>query len=616
MKKQEEAIDYFRSHTSPENIFLSIILELEKGVFFLDGNGKLLIANEQAAEAFNTTTESLYQSKDISELWKAGWTVTTEKGDPLPVEKAPFYKALRTGVEQSSTLVVKPIKGGDRWLQMKSKPLFDSRQLLPFSVVSSIEDVTDERMQKNKCKSWESMFREFSAQTQNLIWMVDEDEHLVFANTAYLKYFGLSKSDLNKKIVDLIPAEVARALYEDHIKVLETGKPKSKEQRVRWADGTNLVFRVNIFPIEGWTGKKMLGGHAIPITDNQSTEKQLREANEKLLNMNRAVVNAIWEWDMRTGQIFRNEPLMDMIGYPIENTKGLAWWLHRIHPEDRNRVNEKVRQTAESKQMSWEHSYRFKCADGSYKHIRDRGFVVYENDLPVKMIGSLQDVTDVKELEDRLTKEKIQRQKEISETVIQVQEKERARIGNELHDNVNQLLTASKLFVEMLTPDTAEERVAKDKGMEYIATAIEEIRKLSKELVVPHLKEKGLVDSIQILINDLQITKLMKISFAHDSDVDLMSPGRKLTLFRIVQEQLKNILKYSKATITDISLNLQNEEVQLTIRDNGIGFDPKKTFRGVGLSSIHERTRFYNGTVDIQTNPGKGCTLEVNIPSI
>jgi signal transduction histidine kinase len=81
-----------------------------------------------------------------------------------------------------------------------------------------------------------------------------------------------------------------------------------------------------------------------------------------------------------------------------------------------------------------------------------------------------------------------------------------------------------------------------------------------------------------------------------------------------VQEQLKNILAHSRATTVDICLQYSRGEVQLLIRDNGVGFDASLTSRGIGLSNIHERTNFYNGTVSIQSSPGNGCTLEVCIP--
>jgi PAS domain S-box-containing protein len=622
MRKSWARVQKFMSaNTSKKDLFGAIvdkhypliIDELEKAIFFTDKNGNIIFVSDEVANVFSITKEKIFEFKNISNLWKAAW-ITTGKSDRVPFEKTPFHQALQTGEMHAETFVLLFENGKTRYVRFESLPLFEKDESVPFAVVTSVADLAKRKTISQESRAKDTLFSVFINQTPNLLWMVDEDAHLIFANPSFLHYFGLSEKDLDKKLTELVPVAVADSLYEDHLQVLETGEALKKEQKVKWADGSNLSFLIHIFPISGLGDKKMLGGHAVPLADKYAIEKQLREANEKLLNLSRAASNAIWEWDMRTGQIFRNEPLLDMIGYPIENTKGLAWWLHRIHPGDRDRVSDKVKNTAERKQLSWEESYRFKCADGSYKYIRDRGFVIYENDLPVKMVGSLQDVTDLKELEGRLIEEKIRRQKEIAETVIQVQEKERTRIGQELHDNVNQVLTSAKLFLELLNPVTKEEKEIKNKSSEYIAQAIDEIRTLSRELVVPQLKGRTLVESIKTLIDDVHIANAMKIGFSHDHENDLLTPGKKLTLFRIIQEQLKNILKYSKASEVDIYLHCRNGEVELLIKDNGIGFDPKKTYRGVGLSSIHERTRFYNGTANIQTAAGKGCLLTVTIP--
>jgi PAS domain S-box-containing protein len=398
--------------------------------------------------------------------------------------------------------------------------------------------------------------------------------------------------------------------------VLQTGIPVETLQKVEWADGTDFVFHINIFPIDEPGSKKMLGGHAVNLSDKYAVEKQLRQANDRLLLLTRTTSDAIWEWDMQTGYIFRNDALIDMIGYQSEKKTGLTWWLRRIHPEDRNRVSDKVKDTTEKNLQSWEDEYRFKCANGNYKHMHDKGYVVYENGLPVKMIGSLQDVTNLKDLEDQLIEEKLERQKEISETVIRVQENERARIGHELHDNVNQILSTVKLFVDMLTPSGKDERDIKTKSLDYITLAIEEIRKLSKELVVPQLKGNGLVDSIRTLIDDIHLSNVITVKFTHDNDVDLLSVGKKVTLFRIVQEQMKNVLKYSQAKQVEIYLQCRDSNAELSIKDDGIGFDPKQTHRGIGLSNIYERTRFYGGSADIKTSPGNGCTITVSIPLV
>ncbi|MES1221604.1 MAG: ATP-binding protein [Bacteroidota bacterium] len=211
--------------------------------------------------------------------------------------------------------------------------------------------------------------------------------------------------------------------------------------------------------------------------------------------------------------------------------------------------------------------------------------------------------------------EKMELRPELSETILQVLERERTRIGYELHDNINQILTTVHLFIGQLQVTGDEQQNLREKSKDYLLNAIEEIRNLSKGLVTPHLKEKGLIESIRTMINDFSITGTRDIHFTHDDRTGSLNPGRTLTLFRIVQEQLKNIVKYSAATLVTVNLENTNDIVTLTISDNGKGFNPKQTTRGIGLSNIYERTRIYGGSVIIETSPGDGCTLTVRIPA-
>jgi PAS domain S-box-containing protein len=598
-----------------EKNYQLIVEGLNTGMLFQDRNGELIAANQKAAEIFDATLERLYQLKNIGQLWNTVWTVTTEAGEVVPFDKTPFMQALQTGRAQTEVLTIKLRSGEERFILFNSQPLFDGTDTTPFSVITNIVDVSRERQLSGEIEERDTIFRTFLDTTPNLAWVLDEDATLLFASNSFYIYFGLKKEEaLRRNVFELIPSAVADALYRKHVQVIESGMPVESVEKVKWADGTSFSFHVNIFPVNGAAGKRMVGGHAVNLTDKDAVEKKLRDANERLLLLSRATSDAIWEWDMQTGHIFRNDALMALVGYQLDDAKGLSWWLRRIHPEDRNRVTDKIKEATDKGQHSWNDEYRFKCSDGTYKHIQDNGYVVYENGLPVKMIGSLQDVSEIKKLEDMLTEEKLQRQKEISETVIRVQEKERTRIGHELHDNVNQILSTTKMFVEMLTPANEEEKKIKERSIEYLLSSIEEIRKLSKELVMPQFKEKGLVESIYGVIDDIQLSSPLRIRFIHDVENDLLSPGKKITFFRIVQEQLKNILKYSKAKQVDICLHCKDENAQLVIKDDGIGFDPKQTQKGIGLSNIHDRTRFYNGSVDIDSAPGKGCIITVTIP--
>lgn len=589
-----------------------LIVEGLSGLIFHDINGELIAANQKAASIFETTLENLYKLKNVEQLWKNEWSITNESGQPIAFEETSFVKAIKTSESHTQTLVIRLSNGKKKWILFNSQPLVDEKC---FSVISNIVDISSERQLSHELKQGRALINAFFERTPTLAWVLDEEAILHFASGAFYHHFGINeKESIGVKVTDLVPAAVTRAVYEKHIEVFETGNPVQFSEKIKWADGTHSVSHINIFPIHSVSGKKMVGAQAINLPDKSRLEKELKEVKERMLNLSRATSDAIWEWDMQTGQIFRNETLMEMIGYHQDNSKGLSWWLRRIHPDDRNRLADKIKEATDSHQQSWQEEYRFKCADGTYKHIEDKGFVVYENGLPVKMIGCLQNVSMLKELENELADLRLQRQKEISETIIRVQEKERTRIGHELHDNVNQILSTVKLFFDRMSPSGQEQKQLKEKSIEYLHLAIEEIRKLSKELVTPQLKKENLAENINAIIADIQMTGALKINFVHEINDELLSSGKKITLFRIVQEQLKNILKHSQATTAQICIQSTNEYVNLEMKDNGKGFDPHQTRQGIGLSNIHERTQFYNGTVEIKASAGKGCILKVRIP--
>ena len=133
-------------------------------------------------------------------------------------------------------------------------------------------------------------------------------------------------------------------------------------------------------------------------------------------------------------------------------------------------------------------------------------------------------------------------------------------------------------------------------------------------MVTPQLKENGLIASVKTLVNDLKATNTMNVFFYHQDEIEVLSSGKKVTLFRIVQEQVKNTIKHSKAKNLTIHLDSIDDNVQLIIEDDGVGFDTKQIRKGIGLSNIYDRTRFYNGKLQIKASPGQGCKMIVEIP--
>jgi len=239
--------------------------------------------------------------------------------------------------------------------------------------------------------------------------------------------------------------------------------------------------------------------------------------------------------------------------------------------------------------------------------------IEYKNHRAVLLV--IKDVTEEERLQTELINEKLNKEKKILEATLHGQELERVEIGKELHDNINQMLGAVSLYLDMAGKDKVNGNEYIKKGREIVMEAINEIRTLSKTLVAPGINEVILSESINDLIWTIQQTKPINITFQAKCKIDDLPGKVKLTLFRIVQEQLNNILKHAMAKNVDISICGESDDLQLTIRDDGKGFDTTKKKNGIGLNNIHSRTAMYKGRVKIKSAPGKGCLLQVSIPS-
>jgi signal transduction histidine kinase len=235
------------------------------------------------------------------------------------------------------------------------------------------------------------------------------------------------------------------------------------------------------------------------------------------------------------------------------------------------------------------------------------------------MVGSMQDITDKKELEKKLLKQEVDKQKVIAQAVVNAQEKERAEIGKELHDNVNQILSTAKLYLELAQTDDGSRLELINRSTNNISLAINEIRTISRSLVPPSIGDLGLIDSVQDLVENIKATKRLHVEFYYSGTIDnILDEKRKLMLFRIIQEQVNNVLKHASAKnlVIELIADSEGHAVDLTISDDGKGFelDKVRSKKGVGLSNIASRAQLFNGSVHIVTALGQGCKLKINVP--
>jgi two-component system sensor histidine kinase UhpB len=239
--------------------------------------------------------------------------------------------------------------------------------------------------------------------------------------------------------------------------------------------------------------------------------------------------------------------------------------------------------------------------------------IIYKNENATLTLAN--DVTEKLKAEAELVRNRIMQQEIITETTIQAQEKEREEIGKELHDNINQILASTKLYLELARSGNKELLWdAIEKSYENINLAMGEIRHLSKQLVKPAF-DSSLRDSLQDLISELNaITPINIVLNATDFDESEVDENVKVMIYRIVQEQMNNILKHAAANEVQILVKTNSESIQLTIEDNGVGFDINKKAKGIGLRNIDNRVKFHKGKLHIQSSPGQGCIIAIEVP--
>ncbi|HTL06980.1 MAG TPA: PAS domain-containing protein, partial [Chitinophagaceae bacterium] len=356
------------------------------------------------------------------------------------------------------------------------------------------------------------------------------------------------------------------------------------------------------------------------IIENKQAEQKINISNERYLLATKATNDAIWDYDIKNKRLYWGDSFYSIFGYTAGHYPGKhGFWESKIHPEDKERTKKLYINAIKNKERGVVYSeYRFRKSDNSYVLVADRAFIVWDNDgNALRFVGSMQDITDRKKLEGQLLTQEINKQKTIAQAVVDAQEKERAEIGKELHDNVNQILSTAKLYLELAKTDTAQKDALIKRSADSIFTAINEIRHISKALVPPSVKDLGLIDSVNDLVESLRMTNALQVQFIHSGDFeDIINDKQKLMLFRIIQEQVSNVLKHADATRIVIELKLNGKLMHLSITDNGKGFELEKVKfkKGVGLSNIESRAHLFNGEVIITTAPGKGCKLFIKVP--
>ena len=223
----------------------------------------------------------------------------------------------------------------------------------------------------------------------------------------------------------------------------------------------------------------------------------------------------------------------------------------------------------------------------------------------------------------------------LSGRVIRAQEEERQRIARELHDDTGQVLTLLlirlKLLESQASTDDVREQIGELRGL--VSSAIDQVRQMALNLRPPALDQLGLVPALRSLVATFTASTHIQVKLDTPRELVSLSLERTIAVYRIAQEALTNVAKHSGARNVTMSLTREHDEhdnrdehdmLRLTVRDDGKGFDPSPLLHrgqrrasggpGVGLFGMEERARLAGGTLVLQSAPGRGTLIELQLP--
>jgi PAS domain S-box-containing protein len=438
------------------------------------------------------------------------------------------------------------------------------------------------------------------------IAMFDNELRHIVVSRRWLADYNLAGKDVIGKTLEEVFPGLPQKWKDIYQRSLTGAVEKNEEDAIERGDGSITFLRWEIRP--WYTAAGTIGG-AITFTEN-ITERKKAEAKiaadeEKYRQLLESISDGFIALDTAWNIVYTNSQSQRFFGHSAEYLRGKNIW--EVFP---NAVNGPFHRA-------------YKQAMETQQHVQFIDFSPYSNlwlqtnvyPSPAGLTVYFTDITELKKLEQNLQEQQQKEQLRVTAAIIEAEEKERNIIGEELHDNVNQILTGIFLQLSRVKSQQQEAGSIVDTSMQYLKKAIDENRKISKELIIPEFVTVPLLTQLESLVEYMLGDTGCKINInTGGCKEEMLSEKQKLIAYRVLQEQCTNITKYAHADTVSFLLTTDDNLFKMMIADNGVGMDAAAVTNGIGLRNIKSRLSLVNGAVHITTSPGNGFIMEVVFP--
>jgi PAS domain S-box-containing protein len=451
--------------------------------------------------------------------------------------------------------------------------------------------------------------------------LIDRNYKIIMVNHVMVEF-------LNKPVSELIGRECFREYEQrDSIcphcpgrKTMTTGQQAEVETEGVRDDGVRISVRNQTFPTFDSDGT-ITGFIEIveDITERKKAEQELRDSEELYHAIFDQAADSVVLIDAETGEMVEfNDKAHENLEYTREEFEKLRLADLEVI-ESEKEVAEHIETIIKKGSGVFETKHRTKKGEERDIYVSARAISLRGKNF---IQGIWRDITEPKKAEQKLREDRQQLRSLASELTL-AEERERSRIAAELHDETIQTVSIAKMRLEELRESVQDKEL--DKKIEQIGNslgkAIKDIRSLMFKVSSPIFEQFGFEEAVQDwLIEEIEKKHGIKTEFKNDGQKKPLDDDVSALLFRNVRELLINVVKHSRATRVKVSISKVDSKIKTCVEDNGIGFDPGKVVdkavskRGFGLFSIRQRLEQFEGSLEIESEPGRGCCIIMTVP--
>jgi PAS domain S-box-containing protein len=441
-------------------------------------------------------------------------------------------------------------------------------------------------------------------------------EHTYWASDELFHIYGLNRYEIPEMTVDifmkLVHPDDKEMLEQDYSDINRLHNYYREHRMIR-PDGQMIYVKQTMDVVYENGVPVRLTGVVQDISDQKASEQLMLASERRFRTLVQNGFDMISILDTEGNYTYISDSVTRILGHNPSDLLSTNTFDH-IHPDDIVRAAKSLAKLHSTAYVEDVEPIRFKNIKGEWRWLETIGTNMLQDPVIKGFVYNARDITEKKLLQESIEKEAQIWQKKLTSAAITAQEQERTQLGRELHDNVNQMLTTVKLYTELCIESVGDTKTLLEKSASYISICINEIRSISKRLSTPIIEDLNLAESINDLVSSLNLTDKINIH------LDLKNVPKKLNheihlgIYRIIQEQLTNILKHAEAKNVNIIVRFAAKNLLLSIQDDGKGFELNAKRKGIGISNMYARANSINGDLHIKTSIGKGCLVELKVP--